>query len=204
MKIKVFIVDFEISPRVKRWALRIGIPAVVLGGAAVALASPPHVCATGDPLQAVDLNSLQAQITALQSFQAQATADGGYALGAKYCGQTSAVSGTAFGGHAGAKALCQAVSTCGASAHLCTGEELTRSASLGVLPPVNSAGGRRGSTIRATTRMVRASTRAIRPPSPSTVAIDPWPTGATTARASMYSCCRRTRLRTRPATPLDP
>ncbi len=70
MKINVDVIDLEIPPRVKRWGLRIGIPAVVLGTGAVALAGTPlHSWATNDTLQAVDLNgnfsNLQEQITAL-------------------------------------------------------------------------------------------------------------------------------------------
>jgi hypothetical protein len=72
MKVRVYVVDFEIPPRVKKWGLRIGIPAIVLSVAAAALAAAPlHTWSTGDMLQATDLNgnftNLQGQITALQS-----------------------------------------------------------------------------------------------------------------------------------------
>jgi hypothetical protein len=56
MKIKIMIVDFEIAPRVKRWAIRIGIPiAVVTGGGALAFASLPQF-KDGDTLTAKSLN----------------------------------------------------------------------------------------------------------------------------------------------------
>jgi hypothetical protein len=71
MKLKVVIVDLEIPPRVKKWALRLGIPALVLSLAAVALAAPLHTWNTGDVLQAADLDgnfaNLQGQITAIQT-----------------------------------------------------------------------------------------------------------------------------------------
>jgi hypothetical protein len=67
MKLKVVIVDLEIPPKVKRWGLRLGIPAVVLTIAAVALAGPLHAWNQGDTLDATDLNgnfsNLQGQIT---------------------------------------------------------------------------------------------------------------------------------------------
>ncbi|MEO8799601.1 MAG: hypothetical protein ABI551_17035 [Polyangiaceae bacterium] len=71
MKLKMVVVDFEIPARVKKWALRAGIPAVILTVAAVAWADSLHTWNTGDTLQAADLNgnfaNLQTQITALQA-----------------------------------------------------------------------------------------------------------------------------------------
>lgn len=68
MKLKVYVVDLEIPASVKRWGLRIGIPAaVVLGGATAAWAAGLHTWNTGDTLNATDLNNnfsaLQSQIT---------------------------------------------------------------------------------------------------------------------------------------------
>jgi hypothetical protein len=58
MKLKIVIVDFEIPPRVKRWALRVGIPAVVVAGAsALAYASNPSFT-SGEVLQASDLQTM--------------------------------------------------------------------------------------------------------------------------------------------------
>lgn len=56
MKLKVYVIDLDISPRVKKWGLRIGIPAVVLSFAAMAFAAPLHVWNNGDALHATDLN----------------------------------------------------------------------------------------------------------------------------------------------------
>ena len=68
MKLKVVIVDLEIPPRVKRWALRVGIPlGVVLGGGAVAWAAGLVTWTTGTTLTAADLNTnfsyVQGEIT---------------------------------------------------------------------------------------------------------------------------------------------
>ena len=67
MKLKIVVVDFEIPMRVKKWAIRAGIPAVILTVAAVAWAAPLHTWSTGDALNATDLNgnfaNLQAQVT---------------------------------------------------------------------------------------------------------------------------------------------
>ena len=67
MKLKVYVIDLQIPAHVKRWTLRIGALLLVLGGAAIAIAATPlHTWATGDTLQATDLNgnfaNLQAQI----------------------------------------------------------------------------------------------------------------------------------------------
>ncbi|MEO8801651.1 MAG: hypothetical protein ABI551_27415 [Polyangiaceae bacterium] len=71
MKLKMIVVDFEIPAGVKKWAIRAGIPAVILTFAAVAWADSLHTWNTGDTLQAADLNgnfaSLQTQITAVQA-----------------------------------------------------------------------------------------------------------------------------------------
>lgn len=69
MKLKLVVVDFEVPPRIKRWALRLGIPIAILAAAAgVALAVPAlKTWNTGDTLTADDLNN---------SFQAVTTPPG--------------------------------------------------------------------------------------------------------------------------------
>jgi hypothetical protein len=89
MKLKVVIVDFELSPRAKRLALAIGIPAFILGVATVAYANVPNVFSSGEVLTAAALNAdfayhdteiaaLQTDIQTLQStlstLQSSATA----------------------------------------------------------------------------------------------------------------------------------
>jgi hypothetical protein len=57
MKLKIVIVDFEIPLRVKKWGVRIGIPAaILLGGGTIAWAAGLHTWSQGDPLTAADLN----------------------------------------------------------------------------------------------------------------------------------------------------
>jgi len=57
MKLKVVVVDLEISPRVKRLALRIGVPVAILAVATVAYASVPVTFTAGGTLHAADLNT---------------------------------------------------------------------------------------------------------------------------------------------------
>jgi hypothetical protein len=71
MKLKVVVLDLELSSRAKRWLIRLGVPAVVIGFGAMAYAGSPslHTWSTNETLTASDLNdsfaSLQAQIDAL-------------------------------------------------------------------------------------------------------------------------------------------
>jgi hypothetical protein len=71
MKLKLIVVDLEMSPRARKWCVRLGVPAVILSVAAVALASPLHVWNDGDTLLAADLNgnfsNLQGQLTTIQA-----------------------------------------------------------------------------------------------------------------------------------------
>ena len=57
MKIKLVVVDLELSTRAKRLAAALAIPLLVLGGGAVAYASVPHTWNDGDTLTAADLNT---------------------------------------------------------------------------------------------------------------------------------------------------
>jgi hypothetical protein len=57
MKLKIVIVDLEVPPGAKKWALRLGIPAaVLLGGGAVAYAAGLVTWSDGQTLSAADLN----------------------------------------------------------------------------------------------------------------------------------------------------
>jgi microcystin-dependent protein len=71
MKVQV-VIDWEVTPRVKRWALRLGIPAAVLAGvSAIAYASVPVPFTANSPLRAGDLNadftSLDGRVNALEA-----------------------------------------------------------------------------------------------------------------------------------------
>jgi hypothetical protein len=135
--------DFDVPPRLKR-ALLVGVPAVILLVASIAWAAVPNVFKDGDPLSAQTMNdnflSLDQRLAKLETLSNKQTAQGGFSLGASYCGSTGntagnlgalAASGT---GYSKMKAAC--AMTCSApSAHMCTGDELTRSTALGIRAP---------------------------------------------------------------------
>ena len=75
---------------------------------------------------ASELNAAQARLNALEGGKRVYTAPNGgrYSLDGSYCGKTAALNGAEVGGMTGAKVRCEAV--CSPSAHMCTGEELTR------------------------------------------------------------------------------
>jgi hypothetical protein len=56
MKIKMVVVDLELSSRAKRIAAAVAVPLLVLGGGAVAYANVPHTWKDGDVLKADELN----------------------------------------------------------------------------------------------------------------------------------------------------
>jgi hypothetical protein len=83
MKIKLVIVDLELPPRFKKWALRLGVLAtIVLGASAIAWAAGLKEWVQGDVLNASDLNgnftTLQQQITTLQGQNNGAITAGAY------------------------------------------------------------------------------------------------------------------------------
>jgi hypothetical protein len=139
-------INIDLSPRQKKVVRAAVVTGAVIGalGIGIAIAAPIDTTwvVTGAPLTAVQLkgslDGLQAQVTALQAFQMQATANGSYSLGATYCGATAATEGAFSGpgsltGYASAKAQCQGVSGCSpAAGHMCTNEEIVRSMQVGV------------------------------------------------------------------------
>ncbi len=71
MKIKVLVIDLEMSSRAKRVAIQFGLPVgILVGAAAVAYANVPHSFNDGDILTSADLNgnfdALDKRITALE------------------------------------------------------------------------------------------------------------------------------------------
>jgi hypothetical protein len=56
MKLKLVVIDFELSARAKRIAAAVVVPLLVLGGGAVAYANVPITWTDGDTLTAADLN----------------------------------------------------------------------------------------------------------------------------------------------------
>lgn len=146
MKIKVYVVDLELSPRARR-LLRGALVTVgtLLFFATAVSAAPPHTFTTGETLTAATLmqnfNDLDARVAALESFKSKATQNGTTtSLGSKYCGVTAGFyNGAAVGGYSGARTKCGAVGgACSATAHMCTAEEVMRSRSLGATLPADS------------------------------------------------------------------
>jgi hypothetical protein len=56
MKLKLVVIDLELSKRAKRVAAAVLVPVVVLAGGAIAYANVPHTWNDGDTLDATDLN----------------------------------------------------------------------------------------------------------------------------------------------------
>jgi hypothetical protein len=127
----------------KGWKRRV----LMLCGALVGVIALPVVIAraystawiqSGQPVSAAalsaDLDEVQTRLAALEAFKTRATQDGGFSLGATFCGATGSTNGQITNGYAGAKGLCTALSACGMSstAHMCTTEDLSRSMQLGI------------------------------------------------------------------------
>jgi len=144
MKLKLVVVDFEIPRRVRRVMTLVGVPLLVIAGVStLALATVPHTFNSGDVLSAMDLNvdfnALDTRLAAVETKPVMtAMPDGGasYSLAAKYCGKTTATSGSISSGMLtgwqAAKDLCQTACSSSSTAHMCTGDELSRSAQLGL------------------------------------------------------------------------
>lgn len=142
MQINIQLVALDLSPRQKR-IIRHGVVAgavIAALGVGMALAAPidttwigPNKPVTSTDLKG-DLDGLQAQIS---SGRAVVMINGkSMSVGATVykANTTSTYTGAQVGGYAGGKALCEtAVSS--PSAHMCTPQEVLRSAAVGITPP---------------------------------------------------------------------
>jgi hypothetical protein len=124
---------------------------LIVGGVLAILASAGAVLAVpktfqdGDTLTAGDLNrnfsDLEARVATIESFKSRATQAGKYSVGAAYCGSSASTLGDLSGitapgnSYTKAKAACEAAAGCSSTAHVCTEEEIYRSASTGNAPP---------------------------------------------------------------------
>jgi hypothetical protein len=134
----------RIEIRIERAAVRRGLFVIgfvaLLAFAGLAFAVPVSFV-KDTTLSADDLNqdfvNLEGRMAALESFKAQATSNGTYNLGAKYCGATATKFTGNLGGYAGAKAAC--VSTCANSptAHMCLPNELVQTEAVGTATPAD-------------------------------------------------------------------
>lgn len=113
----------------------VGIAAFGLGLGAVASAEVQSFAA-GDRLEAAKLNANFKELNdRLAAAESRARQDK-----TTYCGSTAATRGDLSGvgtarGYPAARAACKAIGACGASGHVCSGEEVANAASLGAPMP---------------------------------------------------------------------
>ena len=132
-------IRIDFSDRNRKWirAILSVLLVLVVGGIGLASAAPIDTNWIA-PNQPVVAASLKANLDGLQQQLSKVVvARNGrqYSLGATYCGKTAPTNGLIANGYAGTKSLCEAVAACGssASAHMCSSEEILRSASMGVV-----------------------------------------------------------------------
>lgn len=123
-------VRIDLTPTQKRIMRGAVVTSVVLASLGIGLAvAKPKQWMGGDPLAAADLNGLNVVSVGNVSYSVGAT---------KFCGQTKGTFTGNIGGYSVAKTTCE--TTCSSpTAHMCTIEEIIRSAQLGV--PSQSAAG---------------------------------------------------------------
>ena len=132
------------SPRLTRIALIIGVPlALAAGPQAVALAlTLPKTFAQSDPVSAAEINAnfktLADGVTALEAKKTVTVTLNGmqYSVGATaYVGGTQGYMGADIQGYTGAKRKCEAAFPSRPGVHMCTTEELARTAQVGIVVP---------------------------------------------------------------------
>lgn len=153
MRLKIYVIAIDLTPKQKRLlrgAVVVGAAIAAMGAGIAMAAIDTTWISTGQPVSSAqlkgDLDGLQAQITSLQnqisSGKLSRTVNGvSYSGGATvFCGTTPTqiVGNFSYGG---AKQMCQASLDCdmSATAHMCTNEEMVRSAQLGL--PIPAAPG---------------------------------------------------------------
>jgi len=137
-------IEIRIDRASARKILIVGGFLVLLGSAGAAL-GVPKVFQEGETLTAADLNrnfgDLETRVANVEAFKDRATKGGKYSVGGAYCGSTASTSGDLSGisapgsSYTKAKAACETVTGCSPTAHVCTEEEIYRSASTGNAPP---------------------------------------------------------------------
>jgi hypothetical protein len=127
-------VEVDTRSRAARIALAaVASVVVLLAGAAVVRASVPNTFKAGDVLSSSAVNENFSAVS--MSTYSGSAGTKYYSAGAtKYCGVTTTSVNGSLGGYPGAKQQCEATCT-SATAHMCLGDELVRSASLGLSVP---------------------------------------------------------------------
>ncbi len=139
MRVKVYVIELGLPPAAKRAAARILPAAVLLFGFGGAVDAAPQSFAAGEPLSSSKMNANFAEIDQrLSRVDAWLGAGNRYAAGAVFCGATAtATTGdmSGFGvakGYAAALTACRQTCSNAPTAHMCTADEVVRSAALGV------------------------------------------------------------------------
>jgi hypothetical protein len=135
MKVKIVLVDFELPRRIA--AAIAPLCLLVLFGSTVDAA--PTTFAPGETLSATKLNGAFADADRrLVQLESRVDNAGHYSVGAVFCGATlGSTTGDMSGlggdkGYAGAKTACQTTCDKSPTAHMCTSDEVVRSAALAI------------------------------------------------------------------------
>lgn len=139
MKLKVVVIDLELSPRARRRAWLAATLGLMLSAGSVAWAAWPTPFEASKPLTASDLN------LSFQHFETNGRLVGKAPNGKQYsvgftvfkAATSGSFDGGEVGGYAGAKAAC-VTATGSESAHMCIAEELVRSVALSI--PIGEVG----------------------------------------------------------------
>ena len=134
MKLKIVVLDLSVPPEARRAALL----ALLVVGLAAAV---PYTFSSGDILSSKAVNANFADVDAhIASGRFVFINDAGvsYSTGfTRYCGAatggTGSITSGAKSGYSAAKAQCETVPGCSASAHMCSSEEVIRTAQMGVV-----------------------------------------------------------------------
>ena len=117
----------------RRWLIALALTIVAVGAVAFATDFTPF--AQGEQLGKTKMNMnfqvLQDRIATLETKAIITRNSKKWSLGAVFCGRTSPTTGQIANGYAGAKALCE-TSCASPSAHMCTSEDVIRSAQMGI------------------------------------------------------------------------
>ena len=141
MKIKVVVLDLELSKSFKRAAASVVSAGVLLLGFGSTVDAAPPGFTAGEPLSASKMNASFAEVDGrIARIEARIGTDRQYAQNAIYVKATVPTPGDLTGlgverGYAGARKACQQ-KTGSQTAHVCTNEEVVRSLSLGIAVPV--------------------------------------------------------------------
>jgi hypothetical protein len=139
MKIKIIVIDFELSPWLRRAVAGMVGPLVLVLAFGTTVDAAPTTFVAGETLGAAKMNAAFTETDArLARIEARLDPSRKYSNGAVFCGATlGATVGdmSGFGatkGYGGAKTACEITCAGSPTAHLCTSDEVLRSVTLGM------------------------------------------------------------------------